>query len=252
MTKTAVIVQARLGSTRLPGKVLLDLAGQTVLEHVLKRCAAIPGVDVVCCATVVGEENDQIARIAETCGAVAFRGSEDDVLDRYYKAAQSLGVDMVMRVTSDCPLIDPYICGEVAKLQVESEADYACNFMPPTYPHGLDCDVFTYQWLERAAREAQSAGDREHVTPFIRNHPAARKVNLTGPGRGIEANRWTIDTEQDLMFLRKLFARLPPDPSSWSYKVPLAIVEQDETLKMINQAHVDNERAAYQSWSGGS
>lgn len=234
MSATAVIVQARMGSTRLPGKVMLDLAGKTVLAHVLERCAAIPGADLVCCATVAGPDGDPVAAEAARYGAAVFRGSEDDVLDRYHRAAKEHHAEIVLRVTSDCPLIDPAVCGEVLALRAREDADYACNNMPPSWPHGLDCEAFSFAWLERAASEARKPSEREHVSPFIRNHPDTRKANLPGPGGASVQHRWTLDTPADLDFLRALFARLPAGRESWDYRVPLALVEQDPALAAIN------------------
>ena len=240
---TAVIVQARMRSTRLPGKVLMNLAGHTVLSHVLARCAAIASADVVCCAIPDGGECDPIAAEAERCGAVVVRGSESDVLGRYRQAAQAVGVQVIMRVTSDCPLIDPEVCAKVLALRARENADYACNNMPPSFPHGLDCEAFTRTWLERAAREAHLPSEREHVTPFMRNHPEARKVNLTCPEPGVAGHRWTLDTPVDLTFFEALFARLPNDPTTWSWRVPLAIVAADPELAGINAG--DSRKANY-------
>lgn len=226
-SRTAVIVQARMTSTRLPGKVLADLAGKPVLAHVLQRCLAIPGVHAVCCATVDGSEGDQIATLAESLGVVVTRGSRDDVLDRYFRAALTVHADTVVRVTSDCPLIDPNLCGRVLSLLHQSGADLACNNMPPTWPYGLDCEAFTFAWLERAARQAVKPADREHVTPFIRNHPEARKVNLPGPTDYGTRQRWTVDYPEDLQFMRKLFARLPEGPESFDYRIPLELLRRD-------------------------
>ena len=180
MTCTAVIVQARMSSTRLPGKVMLELAGRSVLSHVLERCQAIPGTDVVCCATVTGRDGDPIAAEAESCGAAVFRGKEMDVLDRYYRAAQSLKASTILRVTSDCPVIDPQICGRVLDLLHREEADYACNNMPPSWPHGLDCEAFSFAWLERAAREAKRpSGTRARHSV----HPQPPAVPKSKPAR---------------------------------------------------------------------
>ena len=232
--RSVVIVQARMGSTRLPGKVMMDLAGRSVLAHVLARCAAIPGIDAVCCATVAGPDGDPVAAEVARCGASVFRGAEQDVLDRFYQAARKLKATTVMRVTSDCPVVDPALCGAVLALLDSTPADYAANNTPPSWPHGLDCEAFSFAWLERAAKEAQKPSEREHVTPFIRNHPEARRANLAGPGGGVEEHRWTLDTQADLDFLRALFARLPAGTSSWNYRVPLALVEADPALAAIN------------------
>ena len=231
---TAVIVQARMNSSRLPGKVMKELAGETVLAHVLRRCQGIEAADIVCCATVEGSDGDPIAVEAARLGVEVFRGSEQDVLDRYYRAARELQADVIMRVTSDCPLIDPEICAQVVRLRTEKGADYATNNMPPSWPHGLDCEAFTFHWLERAAREAVRPSEREHVTPFIRNHPEARRTNLAGPGGRVADHRWTLDTASDWRFFEALFERLPGGSEGWSYRVPLAIVQRDPALAAIN------------------
>lgn len=231
---SVVIVQARLGSSRLPGKVLAQLAGRTVLSHVLQRCSAIEGAQEVCCAVPAGSRDDEVAREAELCDVKVVRGSETDVLDRYYQAAKECQAEVVMRVTSDCPLLDPKVAAEVLQLAVTRAADYACNNMPRSWPHGLDCEAFSFTWLERAAREASSPEEREHVTPFMRNHPLARKANVSGPGGSIASHRWTLDTPADLEFLRQLFARLPVGPSGFDYRVPLAILEHEPQLACIN------------------
>ncbi len=231
----AVIVQARMASTRLPGKVLLPLGDRTVLDHVLTRCRAIAGADVVVCAIPDTDDCQPLAEAAQNLGAVVFKGSEDDVLMRYLGAAQRVDADVILRVTSDCPMIDPAVCARVLALVRDGGVDFACNNMPPSWPHGLDCEAVTTAWLGRAAREAEQRFEREHVMPWIRNHPDVVKANLVGPGGGVEHHRWTLDNERDLEFLRALWRRLPDDgPGSWSYAVPLAIVAAEPELAAIN------------------
>lgn len=206
---TAVIVQARMSSTRLPGKVLLPLAGRSVLAHVLTRCQAIPGADVVVCATVGTPDCDPVAAEASRCGAEVFRGDESDVLGRYLAAADMVKADRVMRVTSDCPWIDPDICGAVLRLHADRRVDYACNNMPPSWPHGLDCEAFTTAALRQADRATSVAHDREHVTPYLRNRPEFSKMSLRGPGGWWAGLRWTLDTPQDYDFFQRVHALLP-------------------------------------------
>ena len=212
----------------------MDLAGRTVLHHVLARCAAIEGADVICCAVPAGGRDDYVAEEAARCGARVVRGSEFDVLDRYLDAALDCQADVVVRVTSDCPLLDPRIARRVAALVTDEGAGYACNNLPPSWPHGLDCEAFPFEWLAKAAREARLPSEREHVTPYLRNHPDVRRLCLHGPGGDIVDHRWTLDTEADLRFLRALFRRLPDGPSSYDYRVPLAIVEEDPSLAVMN------------------
>lgn len=230
----AVIVQARQGSTRLPGKVLLDLGGVTVLARVLERCKAIPGIDKVVCAVPDDARDDAVAAEAERCGALVCRGPESDVLERYRKAAEMAGADVILRVTSDCPLIDPVVCGQVLALRAETDAAYACNNMPASWPHGLDCEAFPRSWLERAAREATKPSEREHVCPFIRNHPEGCKANLPCPDGDHHFRRWTLDHPADYAFLKEVFARLPEGPAGFGWKAALAIVEREPDLARIN------------------
>ena len=234
---TAVIVQARMGSTRLRGKVLMEVGGTTVLEHVMTRCRAIAGADVVCCAVPDTADSDPVAAEARRTGVEVFRGSETDVLDRYWQAARALKADIVMRVTSDCPLIDPAVAAEVLRLRAKQGVDYACNNMLPTWPHGLDCEALTFAWLERATREANKPYDREHVTPFVRAHPESRKANFRCPVAGVVKHRWTLDTPADLVFMRALFSRLPAGPAGYGWRVPLGLIEADPSL-----AHIDKSR----------
>ncbi len=236
-----------MASSRLPGKVMEKLGGETVLSHVLRRCQAIETADMVCCATTEGSDGDPIAAEAARRGVEVFRGSEWDVLDRYYRAARHLSADVIMRVTSDCPLIDPAICASVLRLRAEGDADYACNNMPPSWPHGLDCEAFTFAWLERAAREASKPSEREHVTPFIRGHPEARKVNLEGPGGSIAKHRWTLDYLEDLVFLRALFHKLPADPAVPRMDDVLEVLDAYPEISAINRHCHDPGRQAEHS-----
>lgn len=235
--RTGVVIQARAGSSRLPGKVLLPLGDRSVLAHVLDRCRAIAGIDVVCCAVPEGAADDPVAEAANRLGASVVRGPEFDVIERYRLAADTLDLDVVMRVTSDCPLIDPDVCAAVLALRGAVGADYACNNAPPSWPHGLDCEVMTTRVLARAARLAERAWQREHVTPWLRNHPGIARANLAMAPTVSEAavhQRWTLDTPQDLAFLRALVARLPAGADGWSWKVPLAIVDADPALFALN------------------
>ena len=234
--RTACIVQARLGSTRLPGKVLEPLGDASVLEHVLRRCQAITGVDTVVCATVPGRDGDPVAALAEKLAVNVFRGSESDVLARYHGAAHAAEADIVLRVTSDCPLIDPEICAAVLRLREESDADYAANNMPPSWPHGLDCEAFTIAALDEAAETATLAEDHEHVTPWIRRNRAYHRVNLSGPGGELIEQRWTLDYPEDLAFLREIYERLPKGGPGRSWRAAAAIVSREPTLSLINEA----------------
>ncbi|GAB2176703.1 UDP-2,4-diacetamido-2,4,6-trideoxy-beta-L-altropyranose hydrolase [Dongia sp. agr-C8] len=211
MTKTVAIIQARFGSTRLPGKVLKPLGKGVVLDHAIRRCRAIPSVDAVVIATTERKEDGAIVAAAERAGALVHRGSAEDVLSRYAGAAKLAEADVVLRVTSDCPLIDPGICDRVVRLRDEAGADYAANNMPRLYPHGLDCEVFTRAALERADATATAPYDREHVTPWLRRTADVRRTSLIGPGWPAVQQRWTLDFPEDYDFFAALFPLLPQD-----------------------------------------
>lgn len=209
---TVAIIQARMGSTRLPGKVLRDLDGQTVLGRVVRAARAIPGVDTVAVATSVLAVDDAIAAWCAEQVVSCHRGLEDDVLGRFQLAADAENADIVLRLTADCPLLDPHVCGQVLALLKTGSFDYATNADPRRWPDGLDCEVMTAQALARADAEARDAFDREHVTPFIRNQKKQFKsASMACPIPNIADERWTLDNEADWQFLERLIEALPDD-----------------------------------------
>jgi spore coat polysaccharide biosynthesis protein SpsF len=238
----AVIVQARFASTRLPGKVLRAIGGRPALASVLERCRRIPGIDVVVCAIPGDRASDPVAEVARAAGAVVFRGAEDDVLDRYDQAARCVGATTVMRVTSDCPLIDPLLCGAVLAALRDEGVDYVCNNMPPLWPHGLDCEAFWAEHLARAALEAVHPYEREHVTPWLRRNAALRRVNVDGPGGGLERLRWTLDYAEDYSFLCALAATLRKPFADATTQDVLAALAAHPDLSAINGARIDEAR----------
>jgi spore coat polysaccharide biosynthesis protein SpsF (cytidylyltransferase family) len=218
----------------LPGKVLETLGRAPVLEHVLRRCQAIAGVDVVLCATVDGRDGDAVATLATALDFPIYRGSEHDVLARYHGAAHEVGADIILRVTSDCPLIDPELCAAVLRQRQDADADYACNNMPPSWPHGLDCEAFTIAALDAAAATATAAEDHEHVTPWIRRNETYRRVNFAGPGGALTTERWTLDYPEDLAFLRAIYNRLPQGATGYGWRAVADIVNREPQLTLIN------------------
>ncbi len=202
------VVQARMGSTRLPGKVLADLGGRPVVQHVLARAAEIAGVKEVVLAIPEGAEDDPLDAVARAIGVRVVRGSATDVLDRYHAAAQLAKADAVVRITADCPLLDPSIAGRVVERFSAAGADYASNVHPPTFPDGYDTEVFSRAALDTAWREARDAYEREHVTPFIWRRPERFRIeNVTDI---VDRSSWrvTLDTADDLDRLRSIWSRL--------------------------------------------
>jgi spore coat polysaccharide biosynthesis protein SpsF len=208
---TAVVIQARMGSTRLPGKVLMPLAGVPMVLHVVARAARAPGVDRVVLATTTLPGDDALARCVAADGRAALvRGPVDDVLARYHQAARSVDCDTVVRVTADCPLLSPAVLGQVvADFQAHrADCDYASNTRERCWPRGLDVEVFSRAALETAQREAASAYDREHVTPFLYRQPERFRLRSVRQARDLSALRWTVDTPADLRFAALVFDEL--------------------------------------------
>lgn len=206
--RIAVIVQARMGSSRFPGKVLADLAGRPLIAHAMARAMATPGVDELVVATTTAAADDVLAALCGRMGVPVFRGSEPDVLDRVYQATRRHACDAVMRVTADCPLLDPLVSGLVVARFREGDVDYASNVHPRTFPDGLDTEVFAVAALERAWREARLPAEREHVTPYFRSHPEIFRCANVAYSADLSAHRWTVDEPRDLELLRAFHRRL--------------------------------------------
>lgn len=233
---TAVVVQARMGSSRLPGKVMRKLGGRTVLEEVLRRCAMIRGADAVVCAVPDEAASAQLEDVARSCRAQVFRGSEADVLSRYRGAAEAAKADVVMRVTSDCPLIDPVVCSDVLALRAREHVDYAANNLTRTFPHGLDCEAFTLDALIEADAATDEPYDREHVTPWLRRAEHLTRANLAASDPRLADERWTLDHPEDLEFLASVFSCLPQNSSGRMSEV-LAILDRHPEFRDLNARH---------------
>lgn len=202
------IIQARIGSTRLPGKVLLDLCGKTVLERVVERVEICSEVDEILVATTVSRRDLPIVAVCASRGIRVFCGSEDDVLDRYYQSARLLGASEVLRITADCPLIDPDIMTLIARSRRESNADYASNTLVDSFPDGLDVEALSFGALERAWTESQLASEREHVTPYIKKHPELFHLKSVVSEIDYHEKRWTVDDPADYAFVKAIYAGL--------------------------------------------
>ena len=231
-----------MGSSRLPGKSLQDIAGRPLLAHVIERARAVGGIDEVVVATTVDSRDEPIVRLAQSEGVAAFRGSEDDVLDRYYRTAVVHRATTVMRLTADCPVLDPVVSASVLARYLEGGSDYVTIGLPPTYPDGLDTEVFSFEALERAWREAVLPSEREHVTPYIWKRPERfRVVNLTHDP-DLSEHRWTVDTARDLDFVRALYARLyERGARPFGMETILALLEREPALREINKGIIRND-----------
>lgn len=226
------IVQARMGSTRLPGKVLMDLGGQTVLTRVVWRLRRAHSLAAVVVATSTAPGDEAIMRECERLQVPCSRGSEQDVLDRYYHAARDCNAEAVVRITSDCPLIDPELVDQTVRVFLGHGADYASNVFPRTYPRGLDTEIFTRQALDRAWREATEPHQREHVTPYFYEHPELFKLVSTQGTDDYSAYRWTLDTPEDWQLITAIYSRFNNDDFTW--RDALALMQREPQLAQIN------------------
>jgi spore coat polysaccharide biosynthesis protein SpsF len=230
---TVAIIQARMGSSRLPGKVLKDLVGETVLGRVVHRLRRSQRISEIVVATT-SEVGDQA--ILEECARLqvgCFRGSEPDVLDRYYHAARAYAADAVVRITSDCPVIDPGLVDETIAVFEAAHADYASNISARSYPRGLDTEVFTVAALDRAWNVAREPHQREHVTPYFYGHAESFRVASLSNPVDYSRYRWTLDTGEDLELLREIYSRFE-GMDHFSWLDVLQLMEREPELAEIN------------------
>lgn len=239
--KIVAIIQARMGSTRLPGKVLLDLIGEPILVRVVSRSQRAMALDEVIIATTVDPKDEAIVKLCSSRGWNYFRGSEEDVLDRYYQTAKRYNVDVIVRITSDCPLIEPEIIDLVVREYLHDRSlDYVSNTLSPrTFPRGLDVEAFTFEALERAWREDRNPAWREHVTPYIYRHPEKFRLKAVTNGKNLSHLRWTVDTLKDLEFVCRIYNYFGHDRFTW--REVLALLEKHPEWLEINKDVVQKE-----------
>lgn len=235
------IIQARSGSQRLPGKTLLCLEGKTVLEHVIDRVQESRLVSEVIVATTVSRRDLKIVRLCAEQGVRVYCGSEDDVLDRYYQAARVFGAGHVVRITADCPLMDPAVIDSVVRLHLKTRADYTSNVIKATFPDGEDVEVFTFPALQRAWLKAVLPSEREHVTPYITKHPASFKLRSFEMRYDLSAKRWTLDEKDDYRFIRLVYKHLYRKHKIFTMEQVLGLLEKHPEYEKINHAILRNE-----------
>lgn len=204
------IMQARTGSTRLPGKILKKICGKTVLEHDVDRLKRVKNIDKIVIATTILEKDNVIVKEAKRLDVAYFRGSEEDVLSRYYYAAKENNADVVVRVTSDCPLIDSEVTEKIIKYYLDNidKYDYVSNTIDRTYPRGLDTEIFSFKALEKAFNEAEDLMDKEHVTPYIWHNPSIFRLAQYKNEIDYSNLRWTLDTIEDFQLISSIYDKL--------------------------------------------
>lgn len=237
------ITQARYGSSRLPAKILKEVSGKSLLEIHLERILKSKMITKLKVATTKEEGAGIIIDIANRLNVESYQGSTDDVLARFYETAKPESPDYVVRLTSDCPLIDPEVIDKVIKVCIETESDYASNTLSPTYPDGVDVEVFKYSALEKAYNEAGLKSDREHVTPYIwrnstfKGEKLFKSVNVES-SVDYSRSRITVDTIEDFLLVKDLIENLGADESFIEYVIYL---ENHINIKVLNNQHVRNE-----------
>lgn len=232
-----IIVQARMGSTRLPGKILKEVLGKPLLDYEMERLHRVKHARTLAVATTVASVDDVVEAHCRRKDYPVFRGSEDDVLARYVKVAQALHADAVVRVSADCPLIDPAVVDDAIDLYLTNSpfVDYVSNTLERTYPRGLDVEVISFKALQEAHRLATSKEEREHVTPYIWRHPDIyQQLSLTQM-QDESSHRWTVDTEEDFALVKNILEALYPTVPHFHKDRVIALFQQHPEWMEINR-----------------
>ena len=251
---TVAIVQARMGSSRLPGKSLAEIEGKPMLWHVVERVRRARRIDRVVVATSTQPADNAIAEMCRAHNIVCYRGSENDVLDRYYHAARAEKAARVVRITADCPLIDPDALDRVVDRFARGDLDYASNAMVRTYPDGLDTEVFSFAALERAWHEASKASEREHVTPYLRSEKFRTANVVSDSLYPCQHYRWTVDEAEDLEFVRGVYKALREKPE-FGMKDVVELLRDKPELERLTSEVVTNQgyyKSLYQDADGAA
>jgi len=229
-----IIIQARMESTRLPGKVLMPVLGKPLLAYLIERVRNVKNADKIIIATTKNSADDEIERFCRAQGLLVFRGSVDDVLARYRDVAILTQANVIVRITGDCPLIDPLVVDKVIQFYLDHSFDYVGNTLTLSYPRGMDTEVFSYKTLLSAFQKASRAEEREHVTLYIYQHPEQFKVANVPYITDKSGYRLTVDTKEDFILVKTIIKKLYPANPKFSLEDILTLLEQDPSLAKIN------------------
>lgn len=237
--KIAAVVQARLGSTRLPGKILKELSNKPMLWHIVNRLSHSKRIDKVIVATTNLSEDDEVQKFCETNNILFYRGSSEDVLSRYYEAALKFNAELIIRITSDCPVIDPFIIDEMLEYYFQESKsvrlDYISNVHPRTFPRGLDTEIFSIDSLVKTHNEAKLQFEREHVTPYIYNHQELFTIKNFSNEKDFSFHRWTVDTPEDFSLIDEIYKALYRKDELFLFEDIIKLFENRPNLFSINQ-----------------
>jgi len=237
------IIQARMSSTRLPGKMLTSIMGKPLIQYVIDRIFKSKRIDNFILATTNNPQDRVLIQFAKKNSLDFFTGDENDVLDRFYQAAKRFSIKIIVRITPDDPFKDPEIIDKAVEifLNGQDRIDYVTNILPPTYPIGLDIEVFTFEALQKAWNEAKKPSEREHVTPYIWNHPEIFQIKNFGLEKNLSYLRWTLDDYRDLQFTQEIYQRLYPKKKIFLMNDILKLLNQHPSLVKINERNTKYE-----------
>lgn len=230
-----------MSSSRLPGKVLMPILGEPMLFRHIERLNRSREIDQIVVATSTDASDDALVQACVQRGVAWYRGSLDDVLQRFAQAAEPYAPEIVVRLTGDCPLADPVVIDEVIRFFRAGKYDYASNCMPPTFPDGLDVEVVRYSCLQESEREARLPSHREHVTPFLRAHPERFRIGNYASADDRSELRWTVDEPEDFEFVRRVYEEIYPTKPNFTTRDILDLLERQPELQTLNSAFERNE-----------
>lgn len=238
--KITVMIQARVSSARLPRKVLAKIEKKPMIWHVINRVKKIKSVQQIALITTVDEEDKILLKIAKENDIIGFSGNRLDVLDRHYQCAKQINADPIVRITSDCPLVDPKLVEKIIQFYLKNNYDFVSNAIKPSYPDGLDVEVFSFSALEKATEKAKKSYDKEHVTTYFIRHPDQFRIYNYQNEKDLSSFRWTVDRIEDLKFVRAIYSKMRPKKIFFMNDV-LKILKRNSSMLEINKGIIRNE-----------
>lgn len=240
MSKITAIIQVRSGSSRFPKKVLEKIEGKQLIWHVINRIKQVHSIEQIALATTTLNEDKKLLDIAKELNIIGFAGDENNVLNRFYDCATKIDADPIIRITGDCPLIDPFLVDSMIKFFLEHDFDYISNRITLTYPDGLDTEIFSYNTLKSAKLNSKWHSELEHVTPYITKHPEEFKLYNFQNKNDLSHMRWCVDEKEDLIFVKKIFEKFRPK-SIFSMEEILNVINNEPKLLDINSGIIRDE-----------
>lgn len=230
-----------MGSTRLPGKILKTVNGKPLLEYQLERVKQVKNIDQIVIATTIEKQDQPIVDFCESIGVDYYRGSEKDVLSRYYEAGKKFNGDIILRLTSDCPLIDPKTIDVTLQHYLNNTYDYVSNTIVRTFPRGLDTEVFSVDSLHKAYEEATLERDREHVTSYLYTHPEIFKIGYITSPKDYSAHRWTVDTIDDFQLIELILTKMYKPDETFHFEDVIEVINKHPEWFYLN-AHIEQKK----------